>query len=127
MSINLADLQERGMEGKTLPAPLGGSIKSIPSDKGFPWKPKFVYMGLMTALATLAYITLCTLPSAVITRAPSHLSTFKRRSGPRELPEYAQRINPKDFAVLDSVPPPTEFDGTSVGRHFTQIMTTISS
>lgn len=126
-SINSADLQERGMEGKTLPAPLGSSIKSIPSAKRFTWKPKFVYMDLMAALATLAYITLYTLPSAVTARAPSHLSTFKRRSGPREPPEYAQRIYPKDFAVLDTVPPPAEFDGSSVGRHFTQIMTKINS
>ncbi|KGB80181.2 gluconolactonase [Cryptococcus deuterogattii R265] len=114
MSINSADLQEREMEGKTLPAPLGSSMKSIPGAKGFSWKPKFVYMGLMAALATLAYITIYTLPFAVIARAPSHLSTFKRRSGPREPPEYAQRIYPKEFAVLDTVPPPTEFDGSSL-------------
>ncbi|KIR33070.1 gluconolactonase [Cryptococcus deuterogattii MMRL2647] len=114
MSINSADLQERGMEGKTLPAPLGSSMKSIPGAKGFSWKPKFIYMGLMAALATLAYITIYTLPFAVIARAPSHLSTFKRRSGPREPPEYAQRIYPKEFAVLDTVPPPTEFDGSSL-------------
>lgn len=102
------------MEGKTLPAPFGSSIKSIPSAKGFSWKPKFLYMGLMAALATLAYITLYALPSADIARAPSHLSTFKRRSGPREPPKYAQRIYPKHFAVLDTVPPPAEFDGSSL-------------
>lgn len=67
----------------------------------------------MGALATLAYTASHILPSSSVAQA-SHLNTFKRRSPPSEPPKNAQVINPKDFAVLTTVLPSYEFNGSSL-------------
>lgn len=114
MSVNTAGLQEWGMGGKTLPAPLGSPVKFILGAKVLSWKSKLVYAGFtMGALATLAYTASHILPSSSIAQA-SHLTTFKRRATPSEPPKNAQVINPKDFTVLPTVLPSYEFNGSSL-------------
>ncbi|OXG80345.1 gluconolactonase [Cryptococcus neoformans A2-102-5] len=114
MSVNTAGLQEWGMGGKTLPAPLGSPVKFILGAKVLSWKSKLVYAGFtMEALATLAYTASHILPSSSIAQA-SHLTTFKRRATPSEPPKNAQVINPKDFTVLPTVLPSYEFNGSSL-------------
>lgn len=127
MSVNTAGLQEWGMGGKTLPAPLGSPVKFILGAKVLSWKSKLVYAGFtMGALATLAYTALHILPSSSIAQA-SHLTTFKRRATPSEPPKNAQVINPKDFTVLPTVLPSYEFNGSSVGRYSRQTITIIAN
>ncbi|WVQ75913.1 hypothetical protein IAR50_005548 [Cryptococcus sp. DSM 104548] len=111
MSVDTSGLQERGMKGQALPVPLGSPVHAPPRKRSF-WG-RLVYLGIpLGALAVLGLTNSHWRPGYTIPHNP-RLSSFKRRDD-QSIPETAQVINPKSFAVLDKVQPGTEFDGFSI-------------
>ncbi|ODO08633.1 gluconolactonase [Cryptococcus wingfieldii CBS 7118] len=112
MSVNTSGLQERGTKREeTLPAPLGSPVNA-PSRKKSSWGSKLVLLGIpLGALAVLGLTSSYWYPGSQI--SGPRMNSYRRRDN-QGIPDTAQVISPKSFAVLDKVQPGTEFNGFSL-------------
>ncbi|TYJ56017.1 hypothetical protein B9479_003259 [Cryptococcus floricola] len=110
MVVHTSDPRVKDLKSEALPAPLGSPGRQ-PSKKRS-WGSMLVLLGVPFGALGVLGLTSSHWHSGPQT-AISRLHSFKRRDS-QEIPDAAQVINPKDFAVLDYVQPGTEFNGFSL-------------